>query len=168
MSPVQQHGVRAEPADHAHTVGDEQDGGPRVPELVHPLQGLLLEGRVAGREGLVYDQDVRLDVDRDGEAQSGLHAARVGPDGVVDKVPDIRERLYLLEPVEHLAAVHPQDQAVHHGVLAARELGVEAGPQPEDGGEAAVYLDRARRRLQDAGDDLEQRALPRPVAAEDA
>jgi hypothetical protein len=136
--------------------------------VVHPLQRLLLEGRVAGRERLVQDQDIGVHVHRDGEAQARLHPARVGPDRLVHELPDVRELLYLVEAREHLVVVYPQDQSVQHGVLAAGELGVEARAEPEDGRQPAVDLDRAGRGLQDAGDDPEQRALAGPVAAQDA
>src|SRR4028118_2066378 len=45
------------------------------------LGALLLEGRVARRESLVEDEDVRLHVHGDGEAQAGLHPAGGGPFG---------------------------------------------------------------------------------------
>jgi len=56
-------------------MGYEQGGGSGVPQLVYLLQRQLLVHGVAYGEGLVEEQDVRLNVDRDGETQPGAHAA---------------------------------------------------------------------------------------------
>src|SRR2546421_5165539 len=45
---------------------------------------------------------------------------------------------------------------------------MEAGAELDQRRDAAVHLDAAARRLRDAGDELEHRALPRTVAADDA
>src|SRR5919112_4415280 len=64
--------------------------------------------------------------------------------------------------------IYAQDQAVQHDVLAPRELRVEPRSQREQRHQPAVDLDRALRRLQDAGDYAQEGALAGPVAAYDA
>src|SRR5690606_18389206 len=66
-----------------------------------------------------------------------------------------------------LLARHPEDGPVEEDVLAARQLRVEAGPHFQQAPHAAVDLGTALRRCGDAGEDLEQRALPRSVPADD-
>src|SRR5918995_4398110 len=165
---VEQHGLRAESLYHPHAVGDEKDRGPRVLEVVHPLDRLLLECRVARGEGLVYDKDIRLDVDRDGEAQATTHPTRVGLDRLVHELPDVRESLDVVEALHHLVVLYAKDQAAEHGVLAPRKERVEPRPDTEDRRQPAPDLDLSRRRPQNARDYTEKRTLPCPVAANDA
>ena len=68
-----------------------------------------------------------------------------------------------------LPPLHPEHGAVEEDVLAAGELGVEAGPDLEQ----AARRDRGSRRarsvgVRDAREDLEQRRLPRAVPPDDA
>ena len=61
-----------------------------------------------------------------------------------------------------------EDRRVHVDVLAAGQLGVEAGAELEQRGEPAAGDDLALVGLQDPGDALQQRRLARAVVAEDA
>jgi hypothetical protein len=85
---------------------------------------------VTSSERFVEDQDVRLHVDRDGEAQPGAHPARVGLQRLVHELSDVREGRYVVETLHQLLALYTQDQAVQHNVLAARELRIESHSQP--------------------------------------
>src|SRR5215210_3671323 len=152
FSPVEQHGLRAESLHHPHAVGDEEDRGTRLPEVVHPLDGLLLESRVARREGLVYDEDVGLDVDRHGEAEATTHAAGVGLYRLVHEPPEIGEGFDVVEALEHLLVFDAEDQAAQHRVLTPRKERIEPGSDPEDRRQPAFDLDLSRRRLQNARD----------------
>jgi hypothetical protein len=131
------------------------------------VQRRLLVDGVACSEDLVEDQDVRLHVDRDGEAQLGAHPARIGLHRFVYEVPEVRELDYVVEAIQHLLMLYAQDQTVQHDVLAARELRVEPHPQPKQRYQPAVDLDRALGGLQDARDYAEEGALAGPVAAYD-
>ena len=63
---------------------------------------------------------------------------------------------------------HAQDRAVHVDVFAAGQLGVEAGADLQQAGDPAADDGPAGGRFGDAAEDLQQRALARPVAADDA
>jgi hypothetical protein len=58
--------------------------------------------------------------------------------------------------------------ALEIDVLPAGELGIEAGAQFQQRGDAAVDDDRSGRGLEDAADQLQQGALAGAVAADDA
>ncbi len=102
------------------------------------------------------------------EREPHAHAGRVALDGRVEEALHAREVDDLVEARGDLGAPHAEDRAVEVDVLAARELGVEAGAHLEQAADAAAQLDAPRRRLGDARQDLEQRALARAVAADDA
>src|SRR5215212_6865227 len=165
---VEQHGLRAESLYHPHAVGDEKDRGPGVLEVVHPLDRLLLECRVACGEGLVYDKDIRLDVDRDGEAKATAHTARIGLDRLVHELPDVSESLDVVEALHHLIVLYAKDKAAQHGVLTPRKERVEPRPDTEDRRQSTPDLDLTRRRPQNARDYAHKRTLASPVAANDA
>ena len=74
----------------------------------------------------------------------------------------------LVEPADDLGPAHAEDGAVQEDVLATRQLVVEPRADLEQRAHAAVDLDGARRRLRDSREDLQERALARPVSADDA
>ena len=67
-----------------------------------------------------------------------------------------------------LALGQAEHDAVDEDVLAAGDLGMKAGAELDQRGDAAVDAHRAARRLGDAGDELQRGALARSVAADDA
>ena len=72
-------------------MGDEQDR-PALPlELGDLVQALARERLVADREHLVDEQDVRVDVHGDREAEPDVHARRVVLDRVVDELLELGE-----------------------------------------------------------------------------
>ena len=63
---------------------------------------------------------------------------------------------------------HAHDGAIHVDVLTAGKLGVEAGADFEEGGDAALILDAAGARRGDVGEELQEGALAGAVLADDA
>ena len=64
--------------------------------------------------------------------------ARVGADRPVDRVLDLGERDDLVEALADLGAAQALDRAVQVDVLAAREVGVEAGAELEQRADPAL------------------------------
>ena len=62
----------------------------------------------------------------------------------------------------------PEDRRVQVDVIAAAELVVEPAAQFQQGGDASADFDRAGRRAEGPGNDLQQGALAAPVASDDA
>ena len=79
----------------------------------------------------------------DGEGEPQLHAARVALDRRVDEPLDLGELDDLVELALDLAPPHAEDRAVEEDVLAAGQVGVEAGADLEQRADAAA--DRAPR-----------------------
>ena len=140
---------------------------PAPDDLAHLAEALALEGRVADREHLVDDQDLRLEVRGDGEREAELHAARVALDGRVDEPLDLRELDDLVELALDLPPLHAEDRAVEEDVLAPGQVGVEARADLEQRSGAAPHACLARRRVGDAREDLQERGLAGAVAADD-
>ncbi len=70
---------------------------PLLCDILHLAQALLLELDVADRQHLVDDQDLRLQVRRDGERQAHVHAAGVALDRRVEEFLDLGEGDDLVE-----------------------------------------------------------------------
>ena len=128
----------------------------------------MLEVLVADREHLVDEEHVGIDVHRDREAEARRHPARVRLDRRVEEAPELREALDLRHRRFGHAACESQQRTVEVGVLASGEVGVKARAELEERGHAALDRDRAGSRLRGAGDELEERRLPRSVRADDA
>jgi hypothetical protein len=67
-----------------------------------------------------------------------------------------------------VAALEAVDRGVQVDVLDAGELGVEARADLDQRADAALDLERAGARREDAGDQLQERGLPGTVPADDA
>ncbi len=140
----------AELLDLAEAVADEHDRAAVLAELLDLLHAATLERLVADREDLVDEQDLGFDVGGDGEPEPDGHARRVVLHRRVDELLEPGERHDVVEASGDLLARHPEDRAVQVDVLDAGQLGVEAGAELEQGGEAPVRRDRARLGEQDA------------------
>ena len=119
--------------DLAEAVADEHDRAAVAPELVDLLRAAPLEALVADGEHLVDEQDLRLDVGGDGEAEPHEHARRVVLDRRVDELLEPGELDDVVEAGGDLLLRQPEDGAVEEDVLAAAELGMEAGAELEQG-----------------------------------
>ena len=129
---------------------------------------LCVKPFVADGEHFVHEQHVGIDVNRDREAEAHVHAGRVGLHRRVDELLHLGELDDLVEAARDLALGQAEHDAVDEDVLAAGDLRVEAGAELDQRRDAAVDVHRAAGRLRDAGDELQQRALAGPVAADDA
>ena len=141
---LQQHGPGTEPLDGLDVVADEEHGPARVRDVAHLAQALPLELGVADGEDLVDEQDLRLEVRRDGERQPHVHAAGVVLDRRVDEPLDLGEGDDLVELARDLRPAHAEDRAVEVDVLAPGQLGVEAGADLEQRADPAADRRRGR------------------------
>ncbi len=69
----------------------EEDRPAAAGDLADPPEAALLERLVADAEHLVDEQDLRLEVRRDGERETDVHAARVPLHRRVDEPLDLGE-----------------------------------------------------------------------------
>ena len=164
---AQQHRALAQPLHLGGVVGDEDDRAAALLELEDLAEALALEGLVADGEDLVEQEDVRVEMRRDREAEPHVHPRGVGAHGPVDRLLELGEGDDLVEALADLRALEPVDGAVEEDVLAAAEVGVEAGAELEQRADPAADLDAARRRLDDPGDQAQQRRLAGAVAADE-
>ena len=146
----------------------EDDRAARLAQVLHAPEAATLELGVADGEHLVDEKDLRLEMRGDGEREAHRHAARVALDRRVDELLDAGELDDLRELALDLPPLHPEHRAVQEDVLAAGELGMEAGSHLQQASDPTTDLSAAARRRRDPGEDLEQRRLARAVAADDA
>ena len=165
---VQEEGARTETGDGGHVVAHEEHGPPQPGHVVHLAQALSLERAVAHRQDLVDDQDLRLQVGGDREGEPRVHPAAVALDRRVEEALDLGEGDDLVELGVDLGLAHAEDGAVQEHVLAAGQLGMEAGADLEERAHAAQDLDAPFGGLRDAREDLQERALAGAVAPDDA
>ncbi len=164
---LEQDGPIAEAGHRRHVVGDEEDGSALSSDPLHGVEAFALEIRIADGENLVDDQDLRLEVGGDGEGEPHLHAARIALDRGVDEFLYAREIDDLVELAIDLLLPHAEDGAVQVDVLAAGQLGVEAGADLQQAGDPAADFGPSAARLGNSGENLEQGRLAGPVAPDD-
>ena len=135
---------------------------------VRPLRAIshLPEARAGTpgrrREHLVDDQDLGLEVRGDGEREADVHPARVPLDRRVDEPLDLGELDDLVELRVDLAPPHAEDRAVQVDVLAAGQLGVEAGADLEQRADAAAHHGSPLGRVGDRERIFSSVVLPAP------
>ena len=129
---------------------------------------LLVKRLVADGEHFVDEQHVGIDVDRHGEPEAHVHAGRVGLHRRVDELLELGKGDDLVEALGNRALRQSEHHAVDEDVLTAGNLRMKAGAELDERRDTALHLDRTRCRLADPGNQLQHRALARPVASDDA
>ena len=150
--------MRDEEDCHAAVVGD----------LVHLAEALALKGKVADREHLVDDENIRPQMRGDGEGEPHVHPAGVAFHRRIEELLGLGEGHDAVEFPVDLAPVHPQQRAVEINILAPGQLGVKAGADFEQRAHPAEQIDFAAGRRGDLRQDFEEGGFPRAVAADDA
>ena len=165
---VQQEAHAAKARHGGAIVGDEQDRLSRILECAEPAEALLLEPGVANGQRLVDDQHLRVDVESGGERNAHEHARRMRFHRLFEELADVGEGLDVRHPVHDLHSRETHDRAVEDDVFTGGQVRIESRAELQERRHLAGHAHRSRRRLQDGGDDLEQRRLSRAVHAEDA
>ncbi len=114
-----------------------------VEQIPDPGLGLVLERGVADAERLVDQQDVRIDLGGDGKRQPHVHAAGIILERHVGELAQPGELVDPIDQLQHPAAAEAQHRAIEQDVVGAGELGVEAGPHLDQGGDVAADRDLA-------------------------
>ena len=164
-SALEQHRARAQPRDLIELMRHHDDRNLAAHQLRDLRERARLEAEVADREHFVDEQHVGLEVRRDGEPEARVHAARIALDRRVDEIADPRELDDLVELAGDLGLPHAHDRALQEDVLAAGEIGMEAGGDFNQRADAAADFDVAFGRPQDVREQLERRGLAGAVRA---
>ena len=164
---IEKERLRAQGFHHPDVMAHEDDCFALFLKLLDAPNAPVLKDRVAHRQSLVHQQQVRVDVNGGGERQADKHAARVRLHGLIDEVADLGKRLDGWDAGANLLGRESHDGPLHHDVLAAGELRVEPRAQLEERRHPALHGDPAVSRLDDAGDHLQERALAGTVHADD-
>ena len=142
------------------------DGAAILGDAVDVALALLAKGGVADREHFVEDQDVRLQERGDREGEAHIHAAGVALDRRVDEALDAGEIDDVVKLGADVGLAETEQGARHEHILAPGHIGVKAGADFEQGAHLATKKGSTRGRIGDAGENLQERALARPVATD--
>ena len=164
---LDQHRAVAEAVDRGHVVGHEHDRLALLAEVEEHVEALLLEGGVAHGQDLVDQQHVGVHLDHHGEGEPHVHPRRVVLQLEVGEVLELGELDHPLDPLGGLGRGEAEHHAVEQDVVARRELHVEAHAELDERRDPPRHLDPAAVEAVDAGQALQQRALARPVSADD-
>ncbi len=164
---LEPHGIVAETFDEAQRVRHEQNRLPETTELREFVEALVRESLVADREDFVYEQHVGIDVDRHRKPEPHVHAGGVGLDRCVDEFRELGEVHDVIEPILNLPFREAEHDPVDEDVLATRNLGVKSRAELDQRRHAAVHAHDAAGPLRDPRDELQRRALPRSISAND-
>src|SRR4051812_25445749 len=130
-----------------------------MPDPLHLPNAFLLEFRVAYRQDLVNDENVRLKVRRDRKCQTHIHAARVSLHRHVDELRHARELDYFIEFSADLRTAHAENGTVQENVLAPGKFGMETRTYFKQAGQPAANVDLPARRCGDPAEHFQQRTF---------
>ena len=162
---VEHHHALANPLDRGRVVRDEHERRAGRHLLGDPPQALALERLVAHGQDLVDQQHVGVEVRHDREPEPQVHPRAVGLDRHVDELAELRELDDALDPRLDLLAREPVQRAVQVDVLAAREVGAEAGAELEQRYDPPAAVGAPGVERHDPSEAAEQRRLARAVAS---
>ena len=170
MRPCSSHSTRS-PIAFTSPIGvrDEQDGDAARAQLVHLAHAALAEIDVADGQRFVHQQDFRIDVDGHGERQAHHHAARVGLHRLIDEVADLGEVFDLSDTARRSGAWRGRESSRSDRRCRGRvNSGLKPAPSSSSAETRPFTATVPDGGLQNAGDDLQQRALAGAVLADDA
>ena len=141
---IEQQAARAELEHRAHVVADEDHRAAVAHHLADLAEALLLKRQIADREHFVDDEDVGSKMRGDGEREAHLHAARIALDRRIEHAIDFGEGDDRVQIAVDVALAEAEDRAVQIDVLAAGQLGMEAGAHFQQAGDRARAAPRVR------------------------
>jgi hypothetical protein len=165
---MQEYGAFAQPLDLADVVRDEHDRDTRRRHLLDAVITPTRESWISDGKHLVHQQDIRIDVGRDAEAQARRHSARPSADRAEQPIGKLAELLDGPHARANRGTVETHEGAEQENVLAAVEFGVEPRAQLDHRKQTPGDPRRAARRRRYAGQHFQQRALARAVATDHA
>ena len=127
------------------------------------LNRLAAEGPVSDGGDLVHQVGVEGQAHGDPEREARLHACRVGAEGPPQGRAQFGE---VGHKVEERGGLNPVDAGHESGVLLTGQIGVEGTTEAHRIGDGAFPPDTPGGRPQGPGDELQEGALARPVAAQ--
>ena len=149
-------------------MGDEHNRAAPTSHVVEDVGALLLEGRIPDCQHLVDQQDVGLGLDHRREREADEHSRGIVLQSQVDELAELREVEHGVQPPAGLPSGEAHHHPVERHVLAGGQLVVESDSKLDERSYAARHPNRTRVGLVDPRQDLEERALPGAVAADDA
>ena len=160
---VNPHDAMAEAADLVELVRDQDHRAPRTRYVAHFPQAFLLKIDVAHGENFIHQQNFGLQMRRHCKRQPHVHSGRVVLDGRVDEFFQFGERHDFIEFPFDLRFAHPQDRSGKERVFASGQFRMKPCPHFQQRADPPVNLGPAFRRPRDAGQNLQQRRLARPI-----
>jgi hypothetical protein len=149
-------------------VRNEKDCFAAPLEFSELVEAFVREPLVADGEHFVDEENFGVDVNGDRESETHIHPGRVRFHRRVDEVLQLRKLHDLVKAAGNLALAQTEHDPVDEDVLAPGDFGVKSCAKLDERGDAAIHVHRATCRFGDAGDEFEQRALARSVAANDS
>src|SRR5438309_10899458 len=117
---------------------------------MHLVQAFLLEAGVADRQHFVNQQNLRLEMRRNGKGQSHIHATAVSLNRSVNKFLDLSKRYDLVKLSFNLSFLHSQNRAVEKNVFPARQFWLKARAYLQQRADPPLNASLATGRLGDA------------------
>src|SRR5690348_1576304 len=133
-----------------------------------PLHALRLEAGITDGQYLINNEDLRLDIDSDGECQPDIHSTRIGLHWLLDELADVCKRRDVVDTEIDFLLGQSQQGAVHVNVFATREFWIESSPKFEECRHTTIGVDYSTRRRKSTADDLQQGGFTGPIASDDA
>ena len=164
----QKDGAMRELLHQTQIVRDEEHGDFALAQFFEFADAAVGEDGIADGQRFVNDQNVRIDMDCGGKCQPHIHAARIFLDRAVHEFADFRKRFDEGRLARFRARPMPMISPLMKTFSRPREFGVEARAEFQQRRDAPARHNPSRGGLQDAADDLQQRALAAAVGSHQA
>jgi len=111
--------------DGGHIMAYKKNRPAMAGDILHFAQAFFLEFRVSDGQNLVHDQNLGLQMRRDGEREPHIHPGAIPLHRRVDIPRTAGELDNLIELPRNLGLPHAQDRAVQKDVLPPRQFRME-------------------------------------------
>src|SRR5581483_9195347 len=135
-------------------------------ETVNRCKTALVEPLITNGKHFINQQNVRVDVDRHGKAEPGVHARRIVLHRNIDESIQLGKLHNRVKAFRHLSPLHAENRGIEENIVPPRELRVKASAQLEQCRYSTIHADGTAGWGEDSSNELEKRALAGPIRAD--
>jgi len=157
----------AKTLQRAEGVGDAEDGAALIADFENLVDAFGLELLVADGEDFINDENLRIEIDGDGEGEAEHHTVGIGAERLVDEIVEFGKVDNGFVKIAGLFSSETEKRGIEANVFAASEIGMKAGAEFEERGDAPIDDHIAGGGRSKAGNEAEKGAFTGAVRADD-
>ena len=132
----------------------KKDGPSHLLEFFKLTITICLKKDISYRKCLIYDQDLRINVDRHGKSQTDKHTTGICLDRLMNKITDVRKIQNILQACIYLLSGKSHHGSIEIDIFNSGIFHIKSGSKFQKRRNTSIYHNFAAGWIQYTGDDL--------------